>query len=156
VFATYLFVMLFAREEVYIHRGNLLSGVVVAVTTETVSIRGLTGISRTFDVSPDVASKDLPLQLTRRIGCGHRLGDVRVKDKVDLHLVPTARGDVVIGIGIYRRPGGTIPPAEDRWWWEEKYRLHNVANADQAREMATTVLTAIAPRFGRGILRTHP
>ncbi len=94
-------------------RSNSAYGRVVALTDDTITIRGCSGFERAFEVSPEVASKAIPLDSQRWL-CAHRLNQVRVGDLVNVKLAPTARGNVVTALGIRRRLGGNIPPSEDK------------------------------------------
>jgi hypothetical protein len=81
-----------------------------------------------FRVSPALTSDRIPLEWS--LGTGHRLRDVRIGDWITIELAPARDGHVCINLGIYRRPGGTIPPAEDTHL-PEGFRLHNRRNAEQ-------------------------
>ncbi len=109
-------------------RAGLFEGKVTGVTGDELTVRCGSGFSRTFAVSPDVASQKIPL--TWEVGSGHRLRQVRAGDKVGFRVVPTSRGPVVVSLGIYRRPGGKIPPAEDDQL-PEHCRIHNRWNTEQ-------------------------
>lgn len=115
------------KEEYYI-RNDLFCGQVVALTEDTLTVKNWSDFPRTFAVSPTLTSKRIPLEW--RLGTGHRLGDVRVGDKVTMDLAKARDGPVCIRLGIYRRPGGIIPPAEDEQL-PAKTRLHIRCNAEQ-------------------------
>jgi hypothetical protein len=135
------------KEEHYIRNGNLFGGKVIELTEDTITVRNWSDFPRTFSVAPPLTSKRIPLQWS--VGTGHRLGDVRVGDRVVFDLAPTPRGDVVIALGIVRRPGGTIPPAEDEHLPSE-CRIHNRWNAHQAVEEKGV------PKLARMFARVHP
>jgi hypothetical protein len=133
-------------EERHIQKGNLFLGTVTELTGDTIAIRGWSGRPRTFAVSIPVASKDLPL--TEDYRWKHRLGQVRVGDTVDVLLAPTWRGPVVVALGIYRRPGGLIPVAEDEHLPED-CRAHINLNLRQARK------DVVMPKLGRMFAHVH-
>jgi hypothetical protein len=81
--------------------------------------------------------------------CSHRLGHVRLGDKVSFTLAPTARGDVIVTLGIARLPGGKVPPAEDEHLPAQS-RMHNIYNAYQ------TVEEKGLPKLARIFARVHP
>jgi len=143
-FVTFPFLLL---EEHYVHNGNIFGGKVVALTEDTITVKKWTGIPRTFNVAPPLTSKRIPLEW--HVGCGHRLNDVRIGDKAGFHLVSTPRGYTVVALGIYRRPGGTIPPAEDEHI-PERSRMHHYYNACQAVE------EKVLPKLPRKFLHFHP
>jgi hypothetical protein len=74
---------------------------------------------------------------------------VRVGDTVGFDVVPTSRGYVVVALGIGRRPGGKIPPAEDEHLPAQS-RMHNIYNAYQ------TVEEKGVPATARMLARFHP
>jgi hypothetical protein len=120
--------MLWIHEEHYINTGELFGGQVIALTEDTITVRKWRTVAREFRVSPALASERIPIEWS--LGTGHRLRDVRVGDRVTMDLAKAADGPVCIRIGIYRRPGGTIPEAEDAHLpW--KTRLHIRCNAEQ-------------------------
>jgi hypothetical protein len=120
--------MLWIHEEVYINVGELFGGQVVALTEDTITIRKWRAAAREFRVSPALTSDRIPIEW--RLGTGHRFRDVRVGDKVTMDLAKARDGSVCIRIGIYRRPGGIIPPAEDEHL-PAKSRLHIRCNIEQ-------------------------
>jgi hypothetical protein len=134
------------HEELYLRNG-LFCGTVTALTDETVTVKW-GDFPRTFLVSPTLASERIPLPRPIPPGCPHRLGHLRVGDKVGFRLVPTPRGYMILALGIYRRPGGTIPPGEDDELPEQS-RPHNIFNADQAAE------EKVLPKLGRMLARVH-
>jgi hypothetical protein len=134
------------REELYLRNG-LFGGTVTELTAETVTVKW-GDFPRTFLASPTLASERIPLPRPLVPGCHHRLAHLRVGDRVGFMLVPTPRGYVILAMGIYRRPGGTIPPGEDEEL-PEHCRPHNIANADQAVE------EKVLPKLGRMLARVH-
>jgi hypothetical protein len=141
---------LFVQEERYLHRDCLprATGRVTEVTEDTLTIRFRSGFCRTLEAAPALASKKIPLW-TEVPWYAHRLNQVRVGDLVDCFLAQTPRGPVVVGLGIRRRPGGLIPPAEDEYL-PEKMRTHNVFNKHQAEEIVEQFL---ATKLGRMLAR---
>ena len=59
--------------------------------------------------------------------------DVKLGDMVQMDVSPILDGFVCYSIGIFRRPGGKIPPAEDAEL-PENSRMHNHYNALQFTE----------------------
>lgn len=122
--------MLWIHEEHYIITGELYGGRVIALTEDTITVRKWC-VARVFRFSPQLTSDRIPLEWS--LGTGHRLRDVRVGDRVTMDLAHARDGHVCINIGIWRRPGGVIPPAEDTQL-PAKSRLHVRANATQFAE----------------------
>jgi len=120
----------FCHEE-HLLKYELFDGQVVDLADDTVTVVGRSGLRRTFDVSLPLTSRRVPLEW--RCGCGHRLDDVRLGDRIGMDVVKTPRGYTVIAIGIYRRPGGTIPAAEDSHL-PDHCRIHNRQNLYQKLE----------------------
>jgi hypothetical protein len=133
----------FLEEEYWIscNYGNL-SGTVVEVTEDTITVRSLRGFRRTFETSPALASKRIPIEW--QLWCGHRLNQVRVGDLVYLRVTRTWRGDIAFAVGICKRPCGFVPPAEDEHL-HPQMRLHYLHNRDNV----TSWVAARSPWLGR-------
>ena len=140
--------LLYIHEECYIRIGEVFNGKIIAITEDTITIQKWRSVARVFRVSPTVASKRIPLP--QSVGTGHRLGQVCVGDMVCFDLAHARDGYVCVALGIYRRPGGTIPEAEDDHL-PAKSRIHNRRGAEQFVEevFAPKVIPHLLLRFSR-------
>lgn len=134
--------LLYIHEEYYIQRGELFNGKVIAITEDTITVKKWRQVARVFRVSPVLASADLPLE--RVLGTGHRLNQLKVGDWVCFDLAHAADGYVCRTLGIYRRPGGQIPEAEDSHLPSHN-RLHIRCAVDQFVE--ENVVPKMLPRL---------
>jgi hypothetical protein len=126
---------------------GLAGGWVEEVTKDSITVRSKSGLCYSFEVSPELASKNIPLN-SQQSFCPHRLNQVRVGDVAILRMVPTSRGYVVTALGICRRPGGKVPPGEDTHR-PEYLRIHNYWNERQALEEAPQKLARMLARIHR-------
>jgi hypothetical protein len=125
-----------------VEKYGLAGGVVVEVTADTLTVRDRSGFRRTFEASPALASKRIPLEAKWRFG--HRLNQVRVGDFVALRVTRTWRGAIAIEVGIHERPWGFVPPAEDEHL-HPRMRLHYIYNRDNLIARAAR----LSPWLGR-------
>jgi hypothetical protein len=112
-------------EDGYMRRMGCYRGTVVAMTDETITLQAGARMPRTFGLTLALLSDRIPLE--RRVGAAHRLKDVRLGDLVYLDLVPVRDGFVGIHLGIVRRPGGKVPPAEDAHYSMRSHDFYNAA-----------------------------
>jgi len=124
----------------YIRVGEVYNGKVLVLTKDTITVQTPGRVPRTFAVAPTLCSDRIPLD--PQLSLLHRLRDVRRGDLVGVRLARGRDGYVCIALGIYRRPGGKIPPAEDDHL-PENCRSHIRCNADQAREEKVTLGVAL-------------
>jgi hypothetical protein len=145
--------LIWVGEDVYMRRMNAYRGRVVEITDDTITLQQGTKIPRTFLLTPALVHERIPL--VRRVGTGHRLKDIKLEDSVFLDVEPTRapEGFIAYTLGITRRPGGTIPPAEDAHL-PEHLRMHHYFNARQTAELR--ILPGLRPVFAsvaKGFLR---
>ncbi len=135
------------HEEYYLSVGEVFNGKVIAKTEDTITIQKWRSVARVFRVSPTLTSDRIPLE-SRRLGTGHRLSHIRIGDMVGFDVARARDGYVIVSFGIYRRPGGKIPEAEDDHL-PAKSRLHNRCMSEQIVEevLVPKLLPFMVTRF---------
>jgi hypothetical protein len=79
----------------------------------------------------------------------HRVSDLRIGDLVRLECM-RAQPNACYAIGIYRRPGGKVPPAARDLTFPKEHRWDVRMNAQQAaEERAVALLRQVGLRLGR-------
>lgn|SRR6185437_10435931 len=114
-------------------------GIVVAIDTKSITIRGSEGggdkdpvITTQFPLGKHLIEGERdPRELD---SCCYRLSDVRIGDKVLIKLHDIHNVDVCVTISIRRRPGGVVPPAPWDKRFENRPMHHEFMNAYQQLE----------------------
>jgi hypothetical protein len=111
-----------------------VEGTVIDLTKDSVTIRTADQKAQAFRIGGDLADGTIaPVPSPNAL---HLFSDVKLGDKVEVGYVRTDGELICREIGIHRRPGGRVPPAQDKGDLIRKprFRFHELMNAYQDLE----------------------
>jgi len=113
---------------------RFVQGTVIDLTKDSVTIRTADQQAQAFRIGEELADgKTAPAASPNAL---HLFGDVKLRDKVEVWYLRISGELVCREIGIHRRPGGRVPPAQDEvdLIRKPRFRFHELMNAYQDLE----------------------